>query len=57
MNNYKDSKYILSAIEELAVTYKGMEEYDKSKRYFEQIIVDYPSNELVKFAQIEILFH
>ncbi len=54
VNNYKDSKYILSAIEELAVTYKGMEEYDKSKRYFEQIIVDYPSNELVKFAQIEI---
>ena len=54
VNNYKNSKYILSAIEELAITYKGIEEYDKAKRYFEQIIADYPTNELVKRAQIEI---
>ena len=54
VNNYKSSKYILNAIEELAITYKAIEEYDKAKRYFEQIITDYPTNVLVKRAQVEI---
>lgn len=54
VNNYKNSKYTLQAIEELAITYKGLEEYDKAKRYFEQIIADYPTSNLVKRAHIEI---
>ena len=54
INNYKDSKYMLSAIEDLAITFKGIEEYDKAKSYFEQIISDYPSNVLVKAARVEI---
>jgi len=54
VNNYQKSKYMLKAIEELAVTFKGIEEYDKAKRYFEQIITDYPKNILVKRAKIEL---
>ena len=52
--NHKESKYVLPAIENLATTYKGIEEYDKAKLYFELIITDYPSNILVKQAKIEV---
>ncbi len=54
VNNYPNSKFILEAIESLAVTYKGDGQYDKAKRYFEQIIADYPTNILVVEAKIAI---
>ncbi len=54
VNNYKRSKYIEPAIEELAATYKGSEDYDKARRYYEQIISDYPSSIRVVRARVEI---
>ena len=54
VNNYSDSKYILEAIESLAITYKGDGQYDKAKRYYEQIITDYPTNILVLEAKVAI---
>jgi len=54
VNNYKGSKYIQGAVQELGTTYKGIAEYDKAKRYFEQLITDYPNNLYVDRAKIEI---
>lgn len=54
INNYKGSKFMLQSIEELAATLKGNKEFDKAKRYYEQIITDFPSSVLVQQAHIEI---
>ncbi|MBI1836092.1 MAG: tetratricopeptide repeat protein [Flavobacteriia bacterium] len=54
INNYSGSKYTLSAINELAITYKFLEKYDLSLRYFQLIATDYPSSILVKSVKVEI---
>lgn len=54
VNDYQASKYSLTSIQELATTFKSIEEYDKAKQYFNTIINDYPESALVKMARIEI---
>jgi TolA-binding protein len=39
---------------EVALSYKAMSELDKSRRYFEQILNDYPNSDLVVSSKIEI---
>jgi len=53
VNNYPQSKYTLSTVQELAETFKSLEQYDKAKQYFDIIIKDYPTSALVKMARIE----
>ncbi len=55
INNYKASKFILSSIYEVALSYKiSKSDYDKALRYFQQVVVDYPSSDLVLSSKIEI---
>ena len=54
INNYTESKYILTSINELAITYKFLEKNDLALRYFQQIVTDYPTSMLVKNAKVEI---
>lgn len=54
INNYKESKYILPSINEVAMSYKFKQDYDKALRYFSQIITDYPNSDLVVKSKIEI---
>ncbi|MES2798466.1 MAG: tetratricopeptide repeat protein [Bacteroidota bacterium] len=54
INNYSQSKYMMTAIQELASTYKATKEYDKSLKYYQQIVDDYPSTVLAVQSRIEI---
>ncbi len=54
INNYPHSKYMITAIGELALIYKERGEYDKSFDYYQQIIRDYPNSPLVKDAELSI---
>jgi TolA-binding protein len=54
INNYKNSKYILQSVYEVALSYKAIADLDKAKRYFEQVIADYPNSDLVVNSRIEI---
>jgi tetratricopeptide (TPR) repeat protein len=54
INNYKNSKYILQSVYEVALSYKAIADLDKAKRYFEQVISDYPNSDLVANSKIEI---
>ncbi len=54
INNYKNSKYILSSVYEVALSYKSKSDYDKSLRYFNQVITDYPNSVLVMNSKVEI---
>lgn len=54
INNYKNSKYIISSVYEVALSYKAKSDYDKSLRYFNQIVSDYPNSELLVSSKIEI---
>lgn len=54
VNNYKDSKYMLTAVYEVAVTYNGMGELDKAMQYFNKIIFDYPSSNLVVESKLNV---
>lgn len=55
INNYKDSKFILASIYEVALSYKvSKADFDKSLRYFQQVVSDYPSSDLVLSSKIEI---
>lgn len=54
VNNYPRSKYMLSAINETGLAYRFKNEDDKALRYFEQIVRDYPTSNLVKGSLIEI---
>lgn len=54
VNNYRGSSYTVPAIFEIGLSYKYEGQYEKSFRYLQQIIDDYPKNILVKDALIEI---
>jgi tetratricopeptide (TPR) repeat protein len=55
INNYKDSKFILTSIYEVALSYKiSKADYDKALRYFQQVVADYPTSDLVLSSKIEI---
>jgi tetratricopeptide (TPR) repeat protein len=44
----------MTALYELAKTYKSKNDYDKAYRYFAQVIIDYPNVVLVTNCRIEI---
>ena len=48
INNYTNSKYMQTAILEVAQTYFGAGNNDKAERYFKQLIADYPTSSSVK---------
>ena len=52
IDDYKDSKYLLAAIQEIAKSYMAVGQFDKALTYFNQIIFDYPSSALVVDAKI-----
>ena len=54
INNYKNSKYTLTSVYEVALSYKAKSEFDKALRYFDQIVTDYPSSVLMVNSKIEI---
>jgi tetratricopeptide (TPR) repeat protein len=54
INNQPKSKYMLTAIHELGLSYRFKGEDEKAMPFFNQIVQDYPSSILVKDALIEI---
>lgn len=54
INNHSSSKYILTAIYDIAQTYKFMAKNDQALKYFQQIVTDYPNTVLVKTAKVQI---
>jgi TolA-binding protein len=54
VNNYSDSKFVLSAIYELGITYKFKAEYSEATTYFNRVISEYPSSDLVVNSYIEL---
>ncbi len=54
INNYSSSKYMISAIYEVGISFRTKEKDDKAIAYFEQITRDYPSSILVREANINI---
>jgi len=54
INNYKNSKYIMISVYEVALIYKAKSDYEKALRYFNQIITDYPNSSLLVNSKIEI---
>jgi len=54
INNHSNSKYVQSAVLQVAQTYKGNEEYDKALTYFNKIVFDYPTSTQVVDARINI---
>lgn len=54
INNYSTSKYMLSSINELAITYKYLNNNDQALKYYQLIVTDYPNSVLVKNARTEI---
>lgn len=54
VNNYKDSKYMQTAIFEVATTYNGKGELDKAMQYFNKIIFDYPASPLVVQSKLYV---
>lgn len=54
INNYKNSKYTLTSVYEVALSFKAKSDYDKALRYFNQIVTDYPTSELMVNSKIEI---
>jgi tetratricopeptide (TPR) repeat protein len=56
INNFKESKYLQLSIYEVAESYKSLEQYAKAKQYYEQIVNDHPSSNLVMSSKINIAF-
>ncbi|MBI2257859.1 MAG: tetratricopeptide repeat protein [Flavobacteriia bacterium] len=54
INNFQKSRFMILAIYEVGLSYRFKNEEDKAKKYFEQLIKDYPQSPLVKEAEIEI---
>ena len=54
INNHKESDYLLRAIFDVAESYKSDVRFDKAKEYYEKIVIDYPSSNLVMEAKINI---
>lgn len=54
INNYKNSKYTLLSVYEVALIYKAKGDYDKAMRYFTQVVTDFPNSVLMINSRIEI---
>lgn len=54
INNYKNSKYILMSIYDVALIYKAKSDFDKASKYFNQVITDFPNSTLVIDSKIEL---
>ncbi|MCH2223405.1 MAG: tetratricopeptide repeat protein [Crocinitomicaceae bacterium] len=54
INNYKSSKYLQQSVYNVADSYKSQTKYTKAKQYFNQIIFDYPSSNLVVTSRINV---
>ena len=54
VNNYKNSKYLLTSINEVAESYKSVGQFDKALSYYKKIVFDYPSSNLLVPAKINI---
>lgn len=50
INNYPKSKYLITAIHEVALEYRFLEQDEKALSYFSQLERDYPNSSLVKEA-------
>ncbi len=54
IEDYKDSKYIMNGVYELAKSYKSGSEYDPALVYFRKYLADYPQSALLIDCQLEI---
>lgn len=54
ISSFKDSKYIMNGMYELAQSYKSSSEYDPALTYFRKYLVDYPLSTLVIDCRLEI---
>lgn len=54
VNNYKESKYLLKSVHEIAETYKSAAQYDKALTYYNIIVYDYPSSILYVGARVNV---
>lgn len=54
INNYKNSKYTIASVYDVAMSFKAKADYDKAMRYFNQIVTDYPSSTLLVNSKVEI---
>ncbi len=54
INNYKKSDYMIRAIFDVAESYKSDTRFDKARQYYQQIVTDYPSSNLVMDSKINI---
>ncbi|MDB3906062.1 tetratricopeptide repeat protein [Crocinitomicaceae bacterium] len=54
INNFPQSRYIQTSVLQVANTYKSDEEYDKALKYFNKIVIDYPTSIEVPRARINI---
>ena len=54
INSFKDSKYIMNGMYELAQSYKSSSEYDPALTYFRKYLADYPLSTLVIDCRLEI---
>ena len=54
INTYTQSKYLMTSMYELGLTYRLQKQDVKALTYFEKVIKDYPESILVKSAMIEI---
>jgi tetratricopeptide (TPR) repeat protein len=54
VTQYPNSKYVLTATYELAISYKFKAQYAEAQKYFNQVIERYPASDLVVNCRIEI---
>lgn len=54
VNNYRESKYLLISVMEIAESYKSVGQFDKALKYYKKIVYDYPSSVLVVDAKINV---
>lgn len=50
VNNYKPSKYSVSALDEIGLTYIKISDFDNAIRYFDMVLKDYPTDPIAKDA-------
>ena len=54
INNYKGSKYMITSVYEVALTYKAKSDFTNAYRYFNQVVNDYPNVSIAIDSKIEI---
>lgn len=54
VNNHTDSKYMITSVYEIALTYKAKADFTNAYRYFNQVVDDYPSVAFAVDSKIEI---